>query len=104
MDALVDYGQWVLTDWGWTFASDDPWSSATHGWVRMDSSITASDSSFASNPNGAMPADWSAYVADTYVRPGICAARDIVAEPGSLGVREPHPPLQLGLQDTVFGS
>jgi hypothetical protein len=19
------YGQWVLTDWGWTFVSDDPW-------------------------------------------------------------------------------
>ena len=30
--------------------------------------------------DGAMPADWSAYVADTYVRPGICAARDIVAD------------------------
>ena len=30
--------------------------------------------------DGAMPADWSAYVADTYVRSGICAARDIVAD------------------------
>jgi hypothetical protein len=27
-----------------------------------------------------------------------------LTEPGSLGVREPHPSLQLGLQDPVFGS
>jgi hypothetical protein len=26
-----------------------------------------------------------------------------LAEPGSLGVRERHPPLQLGLQDAIFG-
>ncbi len=28
----------------------------------------------------ARPADWSSYVDETYVRPGICAARDIVAD------------------------
>src|SRR5207237_6460179 len=24
------YGRWVLTDWGWTFASDDPWGWAAY--------------------------------------------------------------------------
>jgi aryl-alcohol dehydrogenase-like predicted oxidoreductase len=28
----------------------------------------------------ARPADWSSYLEETYVRPGICAARDIVAD------------------------
>jgi len=28
------YGHWVLTEWGWTFASDDPWGWATYHYGR----------------------------------------------------------------------
>jgi hypothetical protein len=28
------YGHWVLTDWGWTFASDDPWGWAAYHYGR----------------------------------------------------------------------
>jgi hypothetical protein len=28
------YGHWVLTDWGWTFASDDPWGWAVYHYGR----------------------------------------------------------------------
>lgn len=28
------YGQWVLTDWGWTFVSDDPWGWAAYHYGR----------------------------------------------------------------------
>ena len=30
------YGQWVLTDWGWTFASDDPWGWAAYHYGRWN--------------------------------------------------------------------
>jgi len=30
------YGQWVLTDWGWTFVSDDPWGWAAYHYGRWN--------------------------------------------------------------------
>jgi hypothetical protein len=30
------YGQWVLTDWGWTFVSDDPWAWAGYHYGRWN--------------------------------------------------------------------
>jgi hypothetical protein len=30
------YGRWVLTDWGWTFASDDPWGWAAYHYGRWN--------------------------------------------------------------------
>jgi len=30
------YGQWVLTDWGWTFTSDDPWGWAAYHYGRWN--------------------------------------------------------------------
>jgi hypothetical protein len=30
------YGQWVLTDWGWTFVSDDPWGWAGYHYGRWN--------------------------------------------------------------------
>lgn len=30
------YGHWVLTDWGWTFASDDPWGWAAYHYGRWN--------------------------------------------------------------------
>src|SRR3954466_12385453 len=30
------YGQWVLTDWGWTFASNDPWGWAGYHYGRWN--------------------------------------------------------------------
>ena len=30
------YGNWVLTDWGWTFASDDPWGWAAYHYGRWN--------------------------------------------------------------------
>ena len=30
------YGQWVLTDYGWTFASDDPWGWAAYHYGRWN--------------------------------------------------------------------
>src|SRR5215475_11360304 len=33
------YGQWVLTDWGWTFASDDPWGWAAYHYGRWNFAV-----------------------------------------------------------------
>jgi len=30
------YGQWVLTDWGWTFVSNDPWGWAAYHYGRWN--------------------------------------------------------------------
>ncbi|HZX93546.1 MAG TPA: DUF6600 domain-containing protein [Myxococcales bacterium] len=30
------YGRWVLTDWGWTFVSDDPWGWAAYHYGRWN--------------------------------------------------------------------
>ena len=30
------YGQWMLTDWGWTFVSDDPWGWAAYHYGRWN--------------------------------------------------------------------
>jgi hypothetical protein len=30
------YGRWVLTDWGWTFQSDDPWGWAAYHYGRWN--------------------------------------------------------------------
>ncbi|MCA1827753.1 MAG: DUF6600 domain-containing protein [Myxococcales bacterium] len=33
------YGRWVLTDWGWTFVSDDPWGWAAYHYGRWNFGI-----------------------------------------------------------------
>ncbi len=33
------YGQWVLTDWGWTFVSDDPWGWAAYHYGRWNFAV-----------------------------------------------------------------
>ncbi len=33
------YGRWVLTDWGWTFASDDPWGWAGYHYGRWNFAV-----------------------------------------------------------------
>jgi hypothetical protein len=33
------YGRWVLTDWGWTFASDDPWGWAAYHYGRWNFAV-----------------------------------------------------------------
>src|SRR5207248_1659169 len=33
------YGRWVLTDWGWTFVSDDPWGWAAYHYGRWNWAI-----------------------------------------------------------------